>query len=84
MPLKIGEIYSHFLQQEIVLLMDLGSSQVSEGRDLGVYYNTEIISGGMAKRRTNAKPFPSTKNCWKVNKQTNNQVIVSYLPTTGH
>lgn len=36
MCLKMGEIYSHFLQQEIVLFLDLGSLQVSESEDLGI------------------------------------------------
>lgn len=37
MCLKMGEIYSHFLQQEIVLFMDSGSLQVSENKDLSIY-----------------------------------------------
>lgn len=36
MCLKMGEIYSHFMQQEIVLFMDLGSLQVSESKGLAI------------------------------------------------
>lgn len=33
----MGEIYSHFLQQEFVLLMDLEFLQISESKDLGFH-----------------------------------------------